>query len=1032
MNGDKRNGPGRSRLGCPQSPLSSGRNIGDLHRSPEVERLLQISEIHLAADDTQGALDALARAEQSVMSNGRDPRELAELLILRSDCLQRRGELDAALECIKRTMALLPNDGDQSLRGRALFRAGKLNLRLGDYHQALHLCQASYDILRVSDEHVENGLLELTLGAIHMRSGRVQESKEFFESALFSFRRMKHREGVARALNNLGSLLKNGPRWRDALDYLQRALAVSEDIGNSPHIATHCTNLGILLTKLCEWNEAETLLARSISIHKELSNTFHLACTLLAMGNLQRRRGKFDAAAEVYAEARAICEEHGYARELVLCWETTGDLQADQGKLEDARRSLQEALKMALEVAPGGDLVPEIQRRLAQLELQNGQLSAARELALASVRGARRVGDAVEGGAAMRVLGEVRSQRGQKRGAERVLRRSLAMLSRTPDRLELSLTQAALGRHLAGRQETVGNRICREALHSLQAAGEFFVSADLPASAASVLIDTAAARAACGDYDLALRDLARASHFAEQVARPDLHEKLNLVRRSLERGTAQAAVLSSPEMEVVREWSTSISTGAAPRGNLENMLQFAVGRLNSLRAFLALPNDGCLKVAAVVCMEVAAARKILPLVEKHRQRTGVVLSTEISQDPRFHEEKESIFSGVTSFAAITLRLPRGDGLLYVDRDTAFGQADLRVLSALAGLLSVGLIHNHAAGAPKPAITPPQGERSGPLADYITVDPEILQSFQHLERVGKSAVSILLLGETGTGKGLLAQCIHRLSGRRTQTFVPVNCAAIPENLLESELFGHVSGAFTGARREKPGLFEEAAGGTIFLDEISRTSLGVQAKLLHAIDTHEIRRVGATQSKRIDVRVVCASHADLWTAIRNGVFLEDLFYRLSDFTVFLPPLRERTGDVELLLDHFFERVCREMKRRPHPIEGEVRERLLTHEWRGNIRELIQVVRRLIALGSDGERLTLDLLPPEIRDDQAPGPGTEPEPLLAGGSLREQVTLLERRLISDALAHTGWNRSAAARRLSISYPNLLAKIKLFGLKP
>ena len=1002
-------------------PLASSRDTGDPHGSPDVERLLQVFEIHLAADDTQGALEALARAERMVTGNGRDPRVLADLQVRRADCLEKRGELNAALDCISRALGLLPSAGDQILRGRALFRAGRLHLRLGDYDQALHLCQVSSDILRVSDEHVENGLLELTLGAIHMRSGRIQESKESFESALFSFRRIKHREGVARALNNLGSLLKNGPRWRDARDYLKRALAVSEEIGNYPHVATHCTNLGILFTKLCEWEEAEESLARGIAIHREVGNTFSLACSLLAMGNLQRRRGEFSAAAEAYAEARAICEEQAYGRELVLCWETAGDLQADQGASEDARRSFQEALKLALEVAPEGDLVPEIQRRLAQLELDSGQLSAARKLALASVRGARRVGDAVEGGAAMRVLGEVRSRRGQERDAERALRRSVAMLTRTPDRLELALAQAALGRHLARTLKTAGSRLCGEALHCLQEASEYFATRDLPAHAANVLADTAAARAACGEFDLALRDLARGNIFAANVARPDLIEKLNAVRRSLEQGSAEAALLSSPELEVMRNWGASTTEGAAPEMHIQNMLCFAVGRLNSRRAFLALPTDRDLRVAATVEMESSEARAILRLARDHMQTRGIVLATEVSQDPRFAQEKDGVFADVKSFAAITLNLPSGNGLLYVDRSIAggqaYGQADLRILSALAGLLGVGLVHNRSARVRPPAVAATLAKRSGPLAEYITVDPSILQSFNQLERVGESSASILLLGETGTGKGLLAKCVHRLSERRDRSFISVNCAAIPESLLESELFGHVSGAFTGARREKPGLFEEAAGGTVFLDEISRTSLGVQAKLLHVLDTHEIRRVGATQSKKIDVRVVCASNADLWTAIRNGVFLEDLFYRLSDFTVFLPPLRDRAGDVELLLEHFFRGVCREMERRPRPIEGEVRARLIAHDWRGNIRELIQVIRRLVALGADGEALTLDLLPPEIRHGHLSGQPADPELAETSGTLREKVTLLERRLISDALTATAWNRTSAARRLSIS---------------
>ncbi len=1018
----------------------------------EIDRLVRVSELHLAADNVVAALECLDRAEALAKESPASPQLVAELKYRVSDCLRKRGDLSAALDRILEARAALPDVSDPLLRGRILSREGAIHAGLGDYESALECCQEAYELLRESVEHAEVGMLQLTLGTIHVRAGRVRESQECFESALFTFRRINHREGIARALNNLGLLLKNGPRWADARDYLKRALAVSEDAGNYARIATHCANLGILFTKLCEWEPAEQHLARSVSIHKEVGNNFSLAKALLAHAMLHRRRGQRELSASCVAAARELSQEHGYGRELVLCWEAEGDLLLDGGRLREAAESLHHGLELAIHVAPGGDLVPELQRRLATVALREGKLSEARRMAARAVRGARAVRDNAEAGAAMRVLGEALSQRGSDRAAEQALTKAVEMLGQTPERLEQALAQMALARHLAkgatGRGPKNGPERHKLAVDLLQRAWGFFISANLSDRAAEALTDLAEARLSFADVEGALRDIARAHALAEKVGRADLLGRLEKTRGALESRSAETALLSVPEVAIIQEWTRLSGEGGSVGTWIQKMLAFVVDRLESSTAVLAAPTAARrMKIVGRMGLEAEQARGLLRIVMPHLAGTGITLGADPRNDPRFAAHVATDMAAVRSFAALKIALPAGFAVLYLDRreprERPYGRSDLRLLSVLSGLLGLGLIQVRR----ERALARQRAENrsvhaDGPFARYITADPGLLQTFRHLERVGDSTASILILGETGTGKGLLAECIHRASARRNGLFVSVNCAAIPETLLESELFGHVQGSFTGAYKDKRGLFEEANGGTLFLDEISRTSRAVQAKLLHALDTREIRPVGAVRGHEVDVRVICASNVDMQSAIRDGEFLEDLFYRLSDFALTLPPLRKRRGDIPLLLDHFFELACREMDRHPRGFHREVKERLLDHHWRGNIRELIQVVRRLVALCEDGELATADLLPAEFRVGAAGGlPEATPHIVDSVGSLtgseqasnlRHQVLTLERRLIREALDRHAWNRSAAARDLGISYPSLLAKIRLFDLTP
>jgi len=303
--------------------------------------------------------------------------------------------------------------------------------------------------------------------------------------------------------------------------------------------------------------------------------------------------------------------------------------------------------------------------------------------------------------------------------------------------------------------------------------------------------------------------------------------------------------------------------------------------------------------------------------------------------------------------------------------------------------------------------------------------KIKEIYEIIEKVAKNDATILISGESGTGKELIARAIHFNSPRRQKPFIPINCAGIPENLLESELFGHEKGAFTDAASQKLGMFELANEGTLFLDEISGLKVDVQANLLRALEEKEIRRLGGTRIIRVDVRIISATNIDLKQAVQEGKFRKDLYYRLNVVPIYLAPLRERREDVPLLIDHFLERYNQIFRKKIEGLTKEAVECLVNYNWPGNIRELKNVIERLVALKEEGVVTAKDL-PFDIFIKSSIGNSFQGE-----GGLKEANKDFQRQYIEIILERVGGNKAKAARILGIHRNALFNKMKSLGLK-
>ncbi len=336
-----------------------------------------------------------------------------------------------------------------------------------------------------------------------------------------------------------------------------------------------------------------------------------------------------------------------------------------------------------------------------------------------------------------------------------------------------------------------------------------------------------------------------------------------------------------------------------------------------------------------------------------------------------------------------------------------------------------------ADTPNPSITQIYRDRGVTFETLVATDAAMLKVVEDAKKAARSDAAVLIVGESGTGKNLLAQAIHNASKRSEKPLIAANCAAFAESLLESELFGHERGAFTGADRQKKGVFELANGGTLFLDEVGELSKAAQAKILRAVEYKEFERVGGETTLRSDIRILFATNRDLAEAVRNGDFREDLYYRVSEFRLEIPPLRRRKGDIPGLVKRYLEECNATLGSRVHSVSDDAMRALLAFDWPGNARRLRAVVRRACAV-ADGERIELDDL--DLTDPLArtkPGSAASATPTASEIAIEDwSLSTVERRHIEAVLAYAKGNKSEAARILDIARTTLDRKLASYGI--
>ncbi len=451
---------------------------------------------------------------------------------------------------------------------------------------------------------------------------------------------------------------------------------------------------------------------------------------------------------------------------------------------------------------------------------------------------------------------------------------------------------------------------------------------------------------------------------------------------------------------------------------------------------------GVLSIVAGHGMSADAVRKgryrIGEGITGHVVKTGVAeVVPQISKDPRFLNRTGVRAQGIRenlSFLCVPIKVDEKVlGALSVDRVYRPGanfDEDLHLLEIIASIIGRAVHLNDMVKRDKESLIDENLDLRRRLKDRYQIHNLIGNSrpmkevYALIEQVANSNATVLIRGETGTGKELVAHAIHYNSPRASRPFIKVNCAALPENLLESELFGYEKGAFTGAVKRKPGRFELAHGGTLFLDEVGDLPKGMQAKLLRVLQTREFERVGGTVTIKVDVRLLAATSKHLEKEVETGQFREDLYYRINVFPIFLPPLREKKDDIVLLADHFLQKYALEHKKDIRRISTTAINMLMSYHWPGNVRELENCIERAVLLCNE-RTIRAEHLPPSLQTAETAGSRVR-------GKLPECVARIEQEMILEALKTAGGHLGKAARLLGITERMLGYRINKYGIGP
>lgn len=493
-------------------------------------------------------------------------------------------------------------------------------------------------------------------------------------------------------------------------------------------------------------------------------------------------------------------------------------------------------------------------------------------------------------------------------------------------------------------------------------------------------------------------------------------------------------------IDITRNLNSTLNLNELLAGIVDSVIKLA----DTDRGFLMLATQ-----ENILKFRIARDRKERPLQEADFEVSHSIINdvfikgkplfiSNVTENDQFKDQQSVIDLRLHTAVCVPLRLEdRIIGVIYTDSTRLLNELsedDMSIVAAFASQAAIAIENARLHGElmlSKNNLAEENLKLKAELSEKYEFSGIIGKSksmrdiFSVIEKVAPLDTTILISGETGTGKELIARAIHYHSNRKDNNIVPINCGAMPAELLESELFGHKKGSFTGATADKAGLFETANGGSIFLDEIGDMPMPLQVKLLRTLQESEIRRVGDNETRKVDVRVIAATNRDLSEDIKEGRFRQDLFYRLNVVPINIPPLRDRKEDILPLTEHFLHKYIKKMNKQEIRIVPETIKLLMTGDWPGNVRELENTIERSIALCGDSNILSKDFFP---QLDEKPGLLGE---LTDKKSLKQKLLVVEKQIIIEVLAETGWKVTKAAQILDVTRQHLHNKIKAHGIK-
>ena len=924
-----------------------------------------------------------------------------------SHCQGRLGRYSEAVGLLEQVVAALDEDQvDRIELGKCYAELGSAYFALGELDHAQSAGLAAVQHLRKSPGP-DYGAAQNLLGGVALRSGDTDLARTHFRAARDHFRAEGDVGNLAFAYNNLGHVYKAACEWERALEHYEAAYYLCATEGEYGDQGAIHQNLGVTLLKIGRYAGAREHLEKSLGRALELGEPMRVLRARIALLRIARESRDFQTARELLQETRRNGPEAVPFREACLLALEEIHLAFAEGRNADARALLAPLFEQVGASAARGDLMVEAHLIQAQLALDEQAWEEARQAIDSALELSRADHDRDQEYRALAARMRWCQVTGALEEAEKIFQEQRAGATRRGEcPLEAHLVECRADRALERDQDPA------LALHLYEEACALWRKMGRERMEGALRLKMSMAELAAGRRDRAIELFEEAgSDFGLDGRLGALHRRIS---RMLE---AQVEPIpGTPDGEWVLRRFEEIRSWDAPRNEIvRECLALFVETLDAEGGVVARPETDHLDLVATVSMGRLGGRRLVP---------PAALGIPAPNAAGLFEPTDP---GVRSSLSTRVCIDGVDHLLYAERRNGaarrFSASDLRYATLLAAEIARLL--------PPPSSDPGDAGRAFDtirhgiyVADIITQDPKMLAILELIRKVASSDLSVLLQGETGTGKKLLAHALHRIRDRRDRPFVTVDCAALPDTLLESELFGHKKGAFTGAVQDRVGLLEEADGGTIFLDEIDKSGITVQRRFLHLLDSGEIRPVGSSGYRRLDVRVVCATSCpELRAEVSEGRFIKDLYYRLNDIAIQVPPLRERPDDLPLLTGCFIESAALAAARELKGIAPAFHEAVQAHDWPGNVRELEKAVRRAVALADPGSILGPELLPAAVLESAT-------NRRLRAESLKDRVEEFERVILLKTLEQVRWNKSRAAAELGLTRKGLKGKIERYGL--
>ncbi len=966
------------------------------------------------------------RAQSQLKKPG--SKSFLEIQRKKAALFRKQSQFDPAMAILREALGRAQGPGLSLPRARILAEIGWIKRMKSDYAGAMEALKEALKLLRWGRDRTETAQVTNRLGVVSWTLGRFQEAQAYYEKALKIYQELGDRERIAAILDNLGLVHLNeghleraierfqeshhihkitadvlgeakvshnlamafaeSGTWDQAIAFYQQSLRIKSRIGDLDGLALTLNNLGILHMHRGMWKEAERCQSEALKLRTEMNNKYGLCGSYDNLGDLARMSGNWQAACAHYGKAWRLRKEIKDEAGGCISQLNLGCLYRDQGDERKAERHLLASRECLSGLGDEMGLM-QVDLALAEHYLNQGRLGPAEESGKRALSQASRAANLFSKALATRTMAAIQAFSGKTEAANDLFNQSIEILKKLQARYELAKTYFLLGTVKQSQSRVRESiRYYKESLMIFQKLGE--------------------------------------KHFMSRI-----EKQLKSLQTTLERQ-------ESAELFTLYSMSQILNSMRDLSLLLEKVLDLAIEILHAERGaiiFFDRQRDA-LEVRTARSMEKQTLSDALEIsrgvVKSVAQRGKPVVVDNALKDEQFSTWQSVTMYNIMSILCVPLKI-KGEivGTIYLDNRSVpgiFSARDVSFLEAFSNLTAMAIenakLYSELHGE---NIYLKRELDTKYSYDNIVGNSKVMQDiFNVIEKVSPSRASVLILGESGTGKELVARLIHYSSPRSDKPFLKVNCAALTESLLETELFGIEERIATGVKSRK-GKFELADNGTIFLDEIGDMSLSTQAKVLRVLQEQEFERVGGSETIKVDVRIVSATNQDLQGAIADKSFRKDLFYRLNTVSISIPPLRERKEDIPFLIDFFVKRYCLQNEKDQIVVPNDVMEAFLKYDWPGNVRELENVVQRGVVM-AEGRSF-----PPEFVPTVVVGSGQEMtfSVPVEHTRLDDILGYIERAAIEKALREHGYVQVKAASNLGLSESALRYKMRKYGMK-